>query len=255
MIRLEMCHPNDFLKNKWILVETLSDDANVQEFLEAPSFVCAQGTIVRAGLAKIWIFNKDRFIDVSGNSATTSEAWNYGQRGDECSLYAVNRSFPEMWYRCRISPWVMHAIRYKISEKRQVEVLLACEQQIRPWSYRDDRLDNEYTSYLKDIDDYRNNRITKSELKLKLSRLDSEFLGYYSYGNHRHRHMLHSVKCIGKILTEGNAWFVSYGGNAIESLVHALAVDHPGKNRSEYCSPFHRIIHRMIPFSEVAENM
>lgn len=120
-MKLEICHPNDFLKNRWIFVEDVDQDWI--DHIRSPSFEWYRGLMVRIDGVYQGIYSDTECVDVGSRSAvmlsltpTNDEQFMFNKFCRSCSL-------PDAW-KTSIEPDAMIYFAHKILSRHRVIVVI-----------------------------------------------------------------------------------------------------------------------------------
>lgn len=122
MITIKICHANDVVRDGWKVVEHITSITEVEEHLASPNFDWSEGTCVRVSSIRTssdvsivydGIFNQETLVNVGPNSSVTSQfSWSYS---DVSFRYLKDFGWVKAWRHCRSPRWMIEGVKNIIS--------------------------------------------------------------------------------------------------------------------------------------------
>lgn len=246
MIIIEVCHPNE---NKWRIVDQFNDIEDLAGHLASPSFECSRGLLVRVVqklkvLRYRGIYTERGWIDAGRHSDLVNRTWNYST---DCISYASEKNFGTAWRDAPRASWLMHAMKNFVPIETQKAVALACMDRLIHTSY----IDYPDTNLQRLLSHVRDGNITSSDMNDAAHIVRCAILPFPQ----QWERLTHAVYSIAEGILADRLAFESFFAQAMDLLVQVSEADSVLTSTEAINKPFVKIIHEMVPFSMIAENV
>lgn len=237
---IEIVHPDEFSQNKWEVVETLSSEEGLGDFLKFPTFEWTPGTIVRAN-HYIGIFGQQFCVDVSGDSDFMGKREGRGL------------SFPTTWHQSMNPVWMMNAVARILPRK---DLTLVC---CKLLNFVVENNDGLYRRAIQQTEGFLNGTMTREDLQaMRIDLWDS----HEGNGDGFDSNTKMAVWYMFFMTYNRRDEFGAYG-SSMRHLVQAMVVR--SENHSPRNSRYHYVsvsnvlvatkIRQLIQFSEIASRI